>query len=703
MRAKPPTTEATRPVPPEEKAKREKWRSAVIPLLKSRGMGDVAAKLEAGKLPLHLPADAAKLLADVADNHGLQLPPHVRAAATSTGKPKMNLSPALKPEGFDEGLDLFAEWEEGKHPRADDGKFGAGKGGSAPKGEGGRSAPVAGHRETDSLPPILNKIDNHGLKAVPLTKAARLAVQVGYGHVKNAVSPAVAALLSRIEFSGMETTPGGKVTPDAAGIALPGGEKGYDAWVGVSDRRLNDKAQKGLFVDADPAGKVRHEIGHAIERLLPYEKAAEIRELLHLKGKDWSPSLYGEENNKERFAEFFSLITRPGFDPKSVPPPVRKAAVLLLSGGGKHSEDFVEWEESKHKRGQPGNAGQFGPGGGGGSAPASFDRPPESAPGGSAPEGFDQPLESAPQATGAGWKPPSAASPPLPSTTPHGPAGKPSWPSRQSLASSPAKSSKRIGDDKHANVAVLLTLADGSRGVFKGVSGEAHMLRFGVDAGTYFQREIAASDVADILGFGDLVPPTVFRDEGDEPGSMQAFVEGAEPAFVKDGAGWKIDYDGDEDAGRAAAFDYLTGHLDRHAGNWLLKDGKLALIDNGLAFPHRYDEADFFNMQFLKRALDAKLPVPDVLGWAGKWPEVEKALIENGLEDEAVALTKQRFDALASGKYKLLKDLPDPLDPAGKRKLGAMVLARERSYGYLREPEPPRADEGGATGPEGNP
>jgi hypothetical protein len=32
----------------------------------------------------------------------------------------------------------------------------------------------------------------------------------------------------------------------------------------------------------------------------------------------------------------------------------------------KYAEDDAHWEESKHPRGQPGNAGQFGPGSGGG-------------------------------------------------------------------------------------------------------------------------------------------------------------------------------------------------------------------------------------------------------------------------------------------------------------------------------------------------
>lgn len=210
------------------------------------------------------------------------------------------------------------------------------------------------------------------------------------------------------------------------------------------------------------------------------------------------------------------------------------------------------------------------------------------------------------------------------------------------------------------NESLLVDLEDGSKGVFKPDTGEEGGVRSSVEAGTYWRREIAASSVADILGFDDLVPKTTQRTYNGNNGSIQAFVPGCDVA-----AKLKDPWDGVEDQVRAAVFDYLTGHVDRHQGNWLVKNagkGKLVLIDNGLSFPVNNGGGPYGSdfafataaqaMELVRAVAEDGHDVPDLSGWEGKWDEVEKALTNAGIEKEAIALTRERFNSLImhSGK-----------------------------------------------------
>jgi hypothetical protein len=90
----------------------------------------------------------------------------------------------------------------------------------------------------------------------------------------------------------------------------------------------------------------------------------------------------------------------------------------------------------------------------------------------------------------------------------------------------------------------------------------------------------------------DMVPPTVIRNvqagagipaNALGPGSMQDFVKNSDRALDTT----KPRFDGAEDHARAAIFDYVMGHEDRHEGNWMMDKttGKLTLIDHGLILP----------------------------------------------------------------------------------------------------------------------
>lgn len=222
-----------------------------------------------------------------------------------------------------------------------------------------------------------------------------------------------------------------------------------------------------------------------------------------------------------------------------------------------------------------------------------------------------------------------------------------------------------LGDVKRAkalgggvNSSSILTMADGAKGVWKPASGEnPKAFTPGVPKGTLHRRETATSHIAGVLGLDDLVPATVTREVDGQEGSCQSFIGKATTA------GEMLNpFDGPDDLGRAAAFDFLTGQGDRHPGNWMLTDkpgvmegvkkffgaaregDKLKLIDNGMSLPTEELGDHFRNNDLLREAADAK--VPDLSAWVGKWGQVAKSMKANNIEDEAIALAKRRFDNL---------------------------------------------------------
>lgn len=148
---------------------------------------------------------------------------------------------------------------------------------------------------------------------------------------------------------------------------------------------------------------------------------------------------------------------------------------------------------------------------------------------------------------------------------------------------------KRLGGGANGSYTAHI---GGVKAVWKPSVEESPYLRTGVPGGEYYKREAAAYSVAKAIGLDHLVPVTVThtheRDDGSPygpetlVGSAQQWVPDAQTALSHDNP-----YDGDEDRDLAAAFDYLIGNTDRHHGNWMVgSDGKIKLIDNGLAFPN---------------------------------------------------------------------------------------------------------------------
>ena len=171
-----------------------------------------------------------------------------------------------------------------------------------------------------------------------------------------------------------------------------------------------------------------------------------------------------------------------------------------------------------------------------------------------------------------------------------------------------------VGRLVHASNATLLArcTVDGvsRRCVYKPVRGERPLWDF--PAQTLARREVAAYRLSAAAGW-HVVPPTVLRDGPHGPGSVQAWIEGAEPEEMAEPGGGVIDvvaadavpagwlrvieaegYDGspvvlahadDAELRAMAVFDIVTYNADRKGGHVMREgDGRLRGVDHGLTF-----------------------------------------------------------------------------------------------------------------------
>lgn len=158
----------------------------------------------------------------------------------------------------------------------------------------------------------------------------------------------------------------------------------------------------------------------------------------------------------------------------------------------------------------------------------------------------------------------------------------------------PCKHIDDLGDKEelgHANQVYLLRLVERGReltGIYKPVKGEwvevrnkKRVARVGIKDFSFYQREWLAFMVDRALDL-DVVPPTVLRDEDEGLGSVQSFIEDADPA-VKVPERQK----NPEDLIKVALLHKLTGQQDGNFGNILVgrgPKGETYAIDNGLSF-----------------------------------------------------------------------------------------------------------------------
>jgi hypothetical protein len=181
----------------------------------------------------------------------------------------------------------------------------------------------------------------------------------------------------------------------------------------------------------------------------------------------------------------------------------------------------------------------------------------------------------------------------------------------------------------------------GLRAVYKPARGESPLWDF--EAGTLYQREVAAYELSKVLGW-PRIPPTVVRPKAPHGvGAMQLFVEADGRHFLGHtrsfGDVWE----------RVALFDVITNNADRKSGHCLFDaDDNVWVIDHGLTF-HVDEKLRTVIWDY------AGQPLPDDL-----CSDVERALVE--VERGALAETMRSL--ISAGEVRMLKRrLRAVLDP----------------------------------------
>lgn len=217
-----------------------------------------------------------------------------------------------------------------------------------------------------------------------------------------------------------------------------------------------------------------------------------------------------------------------------------------------------------------------------------------------------------------------------------------------SLRTSPVTSESNLGGG--VSETKVITMANGDKAVFKPDSGEPkEVLRRDITPGHATEREAAAWEVAKVVGMDDMVAPAVIREVGGRRGVVIAWQDGQ----VAYKAGFDERYDGEKDAARAAIFDYVIGNRDRHNGNWMVRpDGRIALIDHGLAFPNNSAKYKFRNERLLDNAkqkwFDNKMLGPLSKPYLDNVGKITESLTAIGLPKNAVKLVETRISKLSS-------------------------------------------------------
>jgi hypothetical protein len=117
----------------------------------------------------------------------------------------------------------------------------------------------------------------------------------------------------------------------------------------------------------------------------------------------------------------------------------------------------------------------------------------------------------------------------------------------------------------------------GLQAVYKPARGESPLWDF--EAGTLYQREVAAYELSKVLGW-PRVPPTVVREKAPHgAGAVQLFVEADGRHFLTEQKGHRDTWI------RVALFDVITNNADRKSGHCLFDaDDNVWMVDHGLTF-----------------------------------------------------------------------------------------------------------------------
>jgi hypothetical protein len=177
--------------------------------------------------------------------------------------------------------------------------------------------------------------------------------------------------------------------------------------------------------------------------------------------------------------------------------------------------------------------------------------------------------------------------------------------------------------------------------VYKPARGESPLWDF--EAGTLYQREVAAYELSKSLGWPHI-PPTVVRQDGPHGvGAAQLFIEADRRHFLSEQSSHRSTWK------RIALFDVITNNADRKSGHCLFDaNDRVWVIDHGLTF-HVDQKLRTVIWDFSGEALPADL-----------CDDVERALIDV----EKGRLGKALGELLRPGEVRMLKRrLRGVLDP----------------------------------------
>jgi uncharacterized repeat protein (TIGR03843 family) len=119
--------------------------------------------------------------------------------------------------------------------------------------------------------------------------------------------------------------------------------------------------------------------------------------------------------------------------------------------------------------------------------------------------------------------------------------------------------------------------------VYKPARGESPLWDF--QAGTLYQREVAAYELSKTLGWPHI-PPTVVRREGPHGiGAVQLFIEADRRHFLSEQARGARHTERRDTWLRVALFDVITNNADRKSGHCLFDaQDRVWVVDHGLTF-----------------------------------------------------------------------------------------------------------------------
>jgi uncharacterized repeat protein (TIGR03843 family) len=117
----------------------------------------------------------------------------------------------------------------------------------------------------------------------------------------------------------------------------------------------------------------------------------------------------------------------------------------------------------------------------------------------------------------------------------------------------------------------------GLRAVYKPARGESPLWDF--EAGTLYQREVAAYELSKVLGW-PRIPPTVVRQKAPHGvGAMQLFIDADARHFLGEDRSRRDTWV------QVALFDVIVNNADRKSGHCLFdSDNNIWVIDHGLTF-----------------------------------------------------------------------------------------------------------------------